>query len=118
MAPTQVKLDGFVKGSTSKSKSNGSSKSNAISIDESASTSFNTKTTSKRPRDDETDVPASAKKSKASGTYKAFPDTNPNPAEDAVEGMTSILDKLEEVQNKSKPVQVRPSLLSLSLLNH
>ena len=105
MAPTQVKLDGFVKGSK---KSNGTSKSTAISIDDaSSSTSVNnTKPATKRPRDDGTDVPASAKKSKASGTYQAFPDTDPNPSEDSVEGMTSILAKLEEVQKKSKPVQV------------
>lgn len=102
MSPTQAKLDVFVKGK-------GSSANNAINIDSSTSTTPS-KTNNKRPREDGTDVPVSAKKSKASGTYKAFPNGAPDPPEDTVEGLTSILAKLEEIQKKAKPVSVGSNL--------
>lgn len=114
--PKQAKLDGFVRNA---SQSNGgSSAKTAINLDNTSSTPgkssiSNAKTTNKRPRPDGTDVPPEAKKSKASGTYKAFPNGAPDPAEDRVEGLTSILAKLEAVQKKAKPIKVLIPLLFL-----
>lgn len=114
----QVKLDAFVKGNTG----DGSSKGKAIdmtttsSSNGKASSSSSSKTTAnKRPRDDGTDVPVAAKKSKANGTYRAFPNGDPDPPEDTVEGLTSIMAKLEEVHKKAKPVKVCLSVSSLCL---
>lgn len=95
----QGKLDGFVKGST-----NGKGKEKE-EINGSSSIS-NASSSNKRPRPDGTDVPPEAKKSKASGTHRAFPNGAPDPPEDTVEGLTSILAKLEKVQSKARPVEV------------
>lgn len=122
----QVKLDAFV---NHNDKGDGSSKGKAIDITGSATSGFasssstsvtnngkgksKSTTATKRPRDDGTDVPAAAKKSKANGTYRAFPNGTPDPPEDTVEGLTSILAKLEAVQKKAKPVKVCVSLLDI-----
>lgn len=114
----QVKLDAFI---NHNDKGDGSSKGKAIDITGSTTSAFASSSVSptsngkgkskstaatKRPRDDGTDVPAAAKRSKANGTYRAFPNGTPDPPEDTVEGLTSILAKLEEVQKKAKPVKV------------
>ena len=107
----QVKLDAFVKSSsTTKGKGKGKETISNGAGSSSFSTTNGKNTSTKRPRDDGTDIPASAKKSKASGTYRAFPNGNPDPAEDTVEGLTSILAKLEQVQKKASPIKVGPRL--------
>lgn len=103
MAPSsptqkQASLDTFIKGkgkpsgagSAKEMDSNGASRSNG----------------GKRPRPDGTDVPPSAKKSKADGTHRAFPANKPEPSETTLEDNETLLEKFEEAASKAKSIKV------------
>lgn len=83
----QGKLDGFV---------SGAKESNSVSSPSNRS---------KRPRSDGTDVPKEAKRSKASGTHRAFPANPPEPNE-VGDGNETVLSKLEKAYDSLKPPKV------------
>lgn len=107
-AAGQSKLDGYVKGGSSKKKNKNESGETAENSVESTTSSSKTK----RPRPDGTDVPPEAKKPKANGqaagTHKAFPANPPEPNE--IQDGVTVLGKFKEVYGQQKEIKVSGSL--------